>query len=421
MALLLLANAWAQSRDLALHAVTIDHGLRPEAAAEAAFVAAVCEGLGVDHTTLAWEGVKPPTGLAEAARRARYELIEDFAIEIGCDLLITGHTADDQAETVMMRIRRQGVVPGARLNLGRGLAGMSKNSVLPGGTMLARPLLGISRAQLRNYLAGFPQSWVEDPTNNDPTYERVRVRRELDADRGKRAQLVDFSACMGRWRGLLARDTANLLSHLVTVKPGPVFRFDLDISLAAPLPVLVHAIQVLLAVGGGGEQLASRAQVEALVAGFAVGDTARMTLAGVIVEREGTALRFYRELRNVDSCFVEAGETVLWDGRLEVANGSRGRIHLGPVTRAGLATIETARKASLAGRPRAALHSSVLIRTADGQPFLPLLEAEGQPPLVHTRLTAQAIEHFCPEPDFALLDWLRGIELARRSCLLPRS
>ncbi len=421
MALLLLANVWAHQRDFSLHAVTIDHGLRPEAAAEAAFVAAVCEGLGIDHTTLAWEGLKPPTGISEAARNARYALIEDFALEIGGDLVLTGHTSDDQAETVLMRARRVGPKGIGSRSLGRGLSGMARVSVLPGGTMLARPLLTQSRAQLRTYLASFPQSHVEDPSNDDPTYERVRVRRELAGDPQLSQQLNSFSGAMKRWRAVLAKDTANLLAHLATIKPGPVFRFDLDIALAAPLQVLVHAMQVLLAVGGGSEQLASRQQVEAMIAGFAGGDTQRLNLAGVIVEREGTGLRLYREARGIESSFIEAGETLLWDGRLEIANGSRGRIHVAPVTRSGLAAIETARKASLPGRPRAALHSSAVIRTADGKQYLPLIDADGQPPQVHSRLTAQAIEYFCPEADFALLEWLRGIELARRAFLLPKA
>ncbi len=416
MALLLLANVWAQKRDVTLHAVTIDHGLRPEAAAEAAFVAAVCEGLGIDHTTLAWEGLKPPTGISEAARNARYALIEDFALEIGADLVLTGHTGDDQAETVLMRARR-----GGQRNLGRGLAGMARISVLPGGTMLARPLLGHTRSQLRSFLATFPQSHIEDPSNDDPSYERVRVRRELAVDPELSGQLNSFAIVMRRWRGLLAQDTANLLSHLASVKPGPVFRFELDVALAAPLPVLVHTMQVLLAVGGGGEQLASRLQVEAMIAGFAGGDTQRMNLAGVIIEREGSGLRFFREARNIDSAFIEAGETMLWDGRLEIANGSRGRIHVAPVTRSGLAAIETARKSLLPGKPRAALHSSAVIRTADGRQYLPLIDVEGQPPQVHARLTAQAIESFCPEADFPLLEWLRGMELARRAFLLPKT
>lgn len=423
MALLLLAHAWALESEATLHAVTIDHGLRPEAAAEAAFVASVCEGLGIDHTTLAWEGMKPPAGLADAARRARYALIEEFALDIGGDLIVTGHTADDQAETVHMRLARdKGSEGGSELSsLGRGLAGMSPLSILPGGTLLARPLLGVTRAALRGYLASFPQSWVEDPSNDDPAYERVRVRRLLAGDPELRARLLRLCEAMARWRTVLSRDTAALLSRHAVLKPGQVFRFDLAPAMAAPLPVLVHAVQVLLAAAGGAEQLAPRRRVEALIAGFAGGDTGRMTLAGAVIERDGDGLRLYRETRNLESFFVDPGETAIWDGRMEITNGGRSRIHVGALTREGLSQVEKARKAAVPGRPRAALHSAALIRCVDGRTFLPMLEANGQPSNVHTRMTAQAIEHFCPETDFALLEWLRGVETARRACLQPKT
>jgi tRNA(Ile)-lysidine synthase len=423
VALLLLANAWAQARDVTLHAVTIDHGLRPEAAAEAAFVAALSEGLSIDHTTLAWEGTKPSTGLPGAARNARYALIEEFARDIGCDLILAGHTLDDQAETMLMRTRRMGEVDaeGGPTSLGRGLAAMPARSVLPGGTLLARPLLGVERETLRGYLAEFGQSWVEDPTNSDAAYERVRVRRELAADPLLKDRLTTLNAAMTRWRAVLARDTAALLDHLVSVKPGPVFLFDLKVARAAPAPVLIHAVQVLLAVSGGGERLVPRRKVEALVAGFGGGETGRMTLGGAVIERDGGLVRFFREQRGMDGRFVDPGETLLWDGRVEIANASRQKVHVGPLTRQGLADLERTRGKTVGGRPRAALHSSARIITADGTNYLPMLETEGQPPLVQTRLTARAIEHFCPDSDFPLLEWLRGIEVQRRAALTPKS
>lgn len=413
LALLLLAHAWAISRDVTLHAVTIDHGLRLEAAAEAAFVASVCEGLDIDHTTLAWEGVKPPTGISEAARRARYALIEDFALDIGCDVILTGHTADDQAETVWMRLEREA---GTR-SLGRGLAGMARRSLLPGGAMLARPLLGVSRTRLREYLSTFPQSWIEDPSNHDAAYERVRVRRMLEGEPLLRDRLLAMSGAMSRWRAALSADTAQLLGHLANLHAGQVFRFDLQVALAAPRPVLVHAAQVLLAAAGGAEHLAPRTKVEALLSAIASGETSRATLAGCVVERESGMLRFYREMRNLASTFVDPGETVLWDGRLEVTNAGRSRIHISPLTRDGLSAAEKERQATVEGKPRAALHSSPIIRGADGRMFLPMLEADAQPDEIRTRVAARAVEHFCPDTDFPLLEWLREVELERRTRL----
>ena len=90
IALLLLANIWSLKNNVSLQAITIDHGLRAEAAAEAAFVAGVCAGLNIPHVTLAWEGIKPSFGIQEAARQSRYSLMDDFAHEIGADVILTG-------------------------------------------------------------------------------------------------------------------------------------------------------------------------------------------------------------------------------------------------------------------------------------------------------------------------------------------
>jgi tRNA(Ile)-lysidine synthase len=197
MALLLLAEAWAGKHGHDLHAVTIDHGLRPEAAAEAAFVASVCVRHGIDHTTIAWHGRKPDAGLPQAARLARYELIESHAQAIGADLVLTAHTADDQAETVAMRLARGEAGSG----LGRGLAGMARLTRLPGGTLLGRPLLAVDRAELRTYLREVGQAWIEDPTNQDESYERVRVRRALGAEPGRRQRLLALAGAMARCCG----------------------------------------------------------------------------------------------------------------------------------------------------------------------------------------------------------------------------
>ncbi|MCB1464600.1 MAG: tRNA lysidine(34) synthetase TilS [Nitratireductor sp.] len=426
VALLLLAHGWAQSHDITLHAVTVDHGLRPEAAAEAAFVASLCEGLGIDHTTLGWEGIKPFAGIAEAARRARYDLIGEFAVAIGSDLILTAHTADDQAETVFMRLMRETRAVSRRadeewsrepVSVGRGMAGMSQVALLGDGLTLGRPLLGLGRAELRAYLASIPQSWVEDPTNEDLSFERVRVRKVLAGDPQLRADLTDFAEVMGRMRAVLARDTARLLHETVQVAPGPVLLFEP--AGTAPRPVMVFALQVLIALAGGGEYMAPRGRIEPVLDWLARSEPAKATIGGAVVEKTEKGYRLYREMRNLESLDVEPGESLIWDGRLEIANNGRDAVHVGPLSRAGLERLERERKLKIVTRPRAALISTALLR-AGGKVSLPMVESGQGDGRVATRMTSRAIEQFCPQTDFPVLDWLRAMETERRACLLPK-
>jgi len=415
LALLLLAHAWAQINDLTLHAVTVDHGLRPEAAAEAAFVAGVCEGLGIDHTTLGWEGIKPWSGIAEAARRARYQLIEEFSQAIGSHIILVAHTADDQAETVAMRLSRAPGGPG-EAGFGRGLAGMARVSRLPGGLLLGRPLVGVSRARLRAYLASLPQSWIEDPTNDDPAFERVRVRRKLAAEPVLSERLVRFSGVMGRMRHVLARDAAILLGEAASVAPGPVFM--LRNAPRAPRPVAEFALQVLVALAGGDEHLVSRQRIGGILSRLGGTPPARATIGGAVIERTAQGLRLWREMRNIGTVTIEPGETHLWDGRLEIVNEGRETLRVGPLARAGLTALEAQRRRPIETRPRAALISTALVRTAT-RALLPLVEADAGG-RVRTRMTARAIEHFCADSDFPILDWMRTLDRERKACLLPR-
>jgi tRNA(Ile)-lysidine synthase len=164
MALLHLAAAALPGR---IEAATVDHGLRPEAAAEAALVARACAGLGVPHCTLA-VSVPPQASLQAAARHARYEALAFWCRERGLAALATAHHADDQAETLLMRLAR-----GAGL---AGLAGIRETRDL-GGVLLVRPLLGWRRAELAVIVAEIET--VADPSNADPDYDRTHVRALL--------------------------------------------------------------------------------------------------------------------------------------------------------------------------------------------------------------------------------------------------
>ena len=149
---------------------TVDHGLRTGSAGEARKVAAWARGLGFRHRVLTWEGEKPRTAIQEAAREERYRLLEELARKVKASHVVTGHTLDDQAETVLMRLLRGTGVGG--------LGGMRPEFVR-GGLTLARPLLGVTKARLvaSCEAAGWP--YLDDPSNADPRFTRVRLRTEL--------------------------------------------------------------------------------------------------------------------------------------------------------------------------------------------------------------------------------------------------
>jgi len=173
-ALLVLAARWAKQlqRPPGLIAVTVDHGLRPEAAREAAAVKRLARKLGVPHRTVRWRGRKPKTALQEAARNARYRLLAEEAMRAGYEHIVTAHTLDDQAETVVFRLAR-----GSGLT---GLGAMAHASVIPaaGRTTLfvVRPLLGVSKARLVATLRAGGIAHSEDPSNHDPRFARTRLR-----------------------------------------------------------------------------------------------------------------------------------------------------------------------------------------------------------------------------------------------------
>ncbi|MBM3519829.1 MAG: tRNA lysidine(34) synthetase TilS, partial [Alphaproteobacteria bacterium] len=165
MAMLRLATEWRDEfrRDCKLSVLTVDHGLRPGSAAEAEKVAARARGLGLDQATLHWAGSRGGAGLQARARKARYDLMASWCREQGAEALLTAHTLDDQAETVLMRLSRTASIDSLAAIRGDGHWA---------GTRLVRPLLAVRREALRAYLTAIGQGWIEDPSNGDPRFER---------------------------------------------------------------------------------------------------------------------------------------------------------------------------------------------------------------------------------------------------------
>ena len=227
LALLLLAVA---ARPGQVEAATVDHRLREESANEAAIVAGLCERLEVPHAILSAHWVdKPTTAIQERARRERYRLLSFWAEERGLDALATGHHADDQAETLMMRLARGAGV--------RGLAGMRPSSRTPGTDgRLLRPLLGWRRVELEQICRDAGIVPVADPSNDDEHYERVRVRKHLaetdwldagaiatSARHVADAQTALEWAARREWKQAV-NEQSGLITYAPTGVPGEILR-----------------------------------------------------------------------------------------------------------------------------------------------------------------------------------------------------
>ena len=303
--------------DLELHVATVDHGLRPESASEAEAVADMCRQLQLPHTTLVWHHDGKAT--SADARQARYELLRDHASSIGATAIALGHTMNDQAETVYMRAQR------ARPHSDtRGLSGIAEWSTFE-GTRLWRPLLQKSRGELRGFLKDRGVEWIEDPSNQDPGYERIRVRKHLDGAFGQQldvcniAQLAGLAARSRRW---MNRQVVDIIKHHVDLDPqGGVLLQTVE---DAPLPVTVETLVVLvLAVGGLPHRVPSSKLVEFAKAAR-IGTPTTITLGRCLISANKGKVKIQRENRNLLPLPQKTDKKFVYDGRILVQPSASG-------------------------------------------------------------------------------------------------
>ncbi|GJD63832.1 tRNA lysidine(34) synthetase TilS [Methylobacterium frigidaeris] len=239
----LMGCAALAGRGVPVIVATVDHGLRPASTAEADGVAGLAARLGLRHRVLAWTGPKPAARLQEVARAARYRLLADLAREAGADLVLTAHTLDDQAETVLMRLCA-GSGPA-------GLAGMAPARAL-GGLTLGRPFLSVPKARLVATCEARGWPFVRDPSNTDPRFGRARLRRLLPllAEEGLSAdRLVRLAGRLRRDEAALSEAAEAALRDLRRPEPDGEGRLVLDGLGLAALPEAVALRVVVLAVG----------------------------------------------------------------------------------------------------------------------------------------------------------------------------
>jgi tRNA(Ile)-lysidine synthase len=232
-----MAHDWAKRHPrIALFAATVDHGLRAQSAEEAAGVAKLCASLGVPHAILTWEGDKPSTRLQERAREARYKLLFAEARRRGAMHVLTAHHADDQAETVLFRMARGSGVAG--------LAGMARMASFE-HLALFRPLLDIPKQALVDFCRHRNLQPIEDPSNHDAKFARVRFRKLMPALAAEGLDAACFARLAQRMRRAdeaLQTETQRLLARL---GDGPVVLGAH--LLEAPSEIALRALTQLLA------------------------------------------------------------------------------------------------------------------------------------------------------------------------------
>ncbi|OWV66405.1 tRNA(Ile)-lysidine synthetase [Rhizobium sp. R339] len=293
--------------NISLCAATVDHALRAGSADEAREVAALCTSLGIAHTIMTWQGEKPKTGIMAAAREARYGLLAEAAEAFGADLIVTGHTYDDQRETLAMRgVRTEQVSSG----IGDGVLFDRRFWIL-------RPLLFSSRADIRAFLKERGVGWIDDPSNEDVKYERVRIRRQLSADADAERNI----SAVWEERLALSAKGAEWLDHHFKLHGGLLGRVMPD-GLRQDRAVLDYVLGRLTAVFGGQPFAPGRAHMERLLSFVTGGEPGRMTVGRVVFDLRRDGLYLTRESRGILPMTLRPGEAGVWDGRFYVCNGS---------------------------------------------------------------------------------------------------
>lgn len=305
MAMLTLAHGWARVYGVALYVVTVDHGLRAESCEEAAQVAEECAALGHPHTTLKWHW-DGQGNLQDAARRARLQLIGDWRGDISHVLL--AHTQDDQAETLLMRLARGSGV--------EGLSAMADRRDM-GGWHILRPLLTTTRAALRHYIDVLKVPYVDDPSNEDDTYERVRVRKAIATLGLDVGGLSDTAHRMDRARAALWARAADVAVSCVTQSPFGDLKIDRDAFAKVERDTQLRLLAAALKWVSGSAYRPRSSALERLLDRALSGGGG--TLQGAEVRVGKASLHVLRELSALDDKACVAGAQPLWDGRWEVA------------------------------------------------------------------------------------------------------
>jgi len=288
LCLAILLQAWGTERGVKVTALTVDHGLRQGSADEAEQVKSWLNALGLHHHILTWVPDKQKATAVQArARTARYDLMGDWCKAHDAEALFVGHHQDDQAETVLMRLKKQSTL--------YGLGAMAPVRAVH-GLKLCRPLLDVGKSRLIATLKAKGQDWIEDPSNHNTDFERVRVRAVLAelAKHGISASGLSKAATSARRVCAVLDQAADRLIE-DTVEPGETLKITPAFLKAQPR-VYERALSKLLMNVGENVYPPSPDKLRRLATWLASGAHGARTLAGVLVRVKASGIYVLVEL-----------------------------------------------------------------------------------------------------------------------------
>jgi len=350
-ALLNLLAKNAQEQSVTLAAATVDHGLREESAAEAAFVSSLCAKLDIPHEILKWEGWDGTGNLQAEARKARYHLLATWGQRQGVQTIALGHTMDDQAETFLMRLGREAGIDG--------LSAMQHEFERDGMTF-CRPVLAVTRDALRAYLTRQDVPWCDDPSNDDETFDRVKARKALRAlaplgiDSGS---LSAVAQNMAQARDALRQYTHETAQQIVRFDKGDLL---IDAQGLSAVPAEISRRILIAALNWIAPTFYPPRRDTLIELETSINQRRGFTVQGCFVTSDKQSIRVTREFNAVKD--LRGNPDEIWDRRWSLSGPKDEGVSIAALGESGMRALVDRTNSEL---PRSSLLSSPAVWRAD--------------------------------------------------------
>ena len=333
MGLLLLLSDWCQGKNLDLKVVTVNHQLRDTAQMECEFVECVANELGWEHQTLYWQNRSQFGNLSQKAREGRYNLMAEWGVANEIDEFILGHTLNDQAETVLMELKRKAGVDG--------LSAMP-NSIERFGVTWIRPLLNFSRSEIRDYLRSKNQEWIEDPSNEDLSRTRIKIRKILPIleDVGITVEsLATVASNLQKTREVLQAIIRQKAEEVISVSTVGEYVLHKDFW-CLPEEIREKLFARVIQFLAGDDYRPRHSAVNNCLA--RVKSVGSATINNFVIQQDGNNyVRIFRDPKKMPG-LVKCGQ--FWDNRWKVSNIPITKVKLGNLAAKGLTQLNRAKE-----------------------------------------------------------------------------